>query len=207
MRPQYSPLTSPAAEPLTTSQAADHLRVDSTDDLAYIGSLVSVAREYFDSMTGRSSAQIQYLLVASQWRDLFDQTPSDTVTSIPRDAYAIPLFRTPLLSVDSIKYYAPGATTLTTVPTTDYRVVTAAQPGMVQFINDPPEADDRLDAIQITFTAGTDCPNAMSRHAIRMLVGHFYENRMPVSIGNIVNEIPYTLQAIIDNQRIRGNFG
>jgi uncharacterized phiE125 gp8 family phage protein len=207
MRPQYSTLTTPAAEPLTMSQAAAHLRVDSTDDTAYIGDLVAVAREYFDSMTGRSSAVIQYLLVASRWQDLFDQTPSDTVTSIPRDAYAIPLYRTPLLTVDSIKYYAPDATTLTTMPTTDYRVVTTSQPGMIQLVNDAPEIDDRLDAIQITFTAGTDCPSAMSKHAIRMLVAHFYENRTPINIGNIVSEIPFTLKAIIDNQRVRGNFG
>jgi uncharacterized phiE125 gp8 family phage protein len=205
MRPQYTPLTTPAAEPLTATQAADHLRVDSTDDIAYVGDLVAVAREYFDGMTGRSSAQIQYVLTASRWEDIFDQTPSDNITSIPRDQYAIPLYRSPLVSVDSIKYYAPDATTLTTMATTDYRVVTNAQPGIVQLKNDPPEIDDRIDAIQITFTAGGDCVPAMSKHAIRMLVAHFYEQRTPVAFTS-VNQIPFTLKSIIDNQRIKGHF-
>ena len=205
MRPQYTPLTSPAAEPISVQQACDHLRIDSNDDLAYIGDLIPVAREYFDSMTGRASAEIQYQLTASTWADLFDQTPTEALKSVPRDKYSILLFRTPLVSVESVKYYAQGATVLTTMSANDYRVVTTAQPGILQLIVDPPAIEDRVDAIQITFTAGNDCPPAMSKHAIRMLTAHFYEQRTPVAFTSVA-EIPFTLRAIIDNQRIRGHF-
>lgn len=205
MRPHYTITSSPASEPITAEQAADHVRIDSTDDLAYVRDLVSVAREYFDSMTGRSSAQISYLLTASKWSDLFDKTPSASNRATPRDLCAIPLFRTPLISVESVKYYAPDADALTTMSASDYRVATATEPGIVQLKEAPPETADRVDAIQIAFTAGSDCTPAMSKHAIKMLVAHFYEQRTPVAFTS-VQQIPFTLQAIIDNQRVRGHF-
>lgn len=205
MRPTYNAITSPPAEPISAQQACDHLRIDSNDDLAYVADLIPVAREYFDSMTGRSSGEIQYTLTASRWEDLFDLTPSKADLTVSRDKYAIPIFRTPLVSVESIKYYAPDASEQTTMSANDYRVVTAAQPGIVQLSVDPPDVEDRVDAIEITFTAGNDCVSAMAKHAIRMLVAHFYEQRTPVAFTSVV-EIPFTLRAIIDNQRIRGHF-
>jgi hypothetical protein len=205
MRPHYTVTQCPAAEPVTGDQAAAHCRIDSTDDLAYVSDLVAVAREYFDGMTGRSSARMSYLLTAARWEDLFDKVPSENNRYAPRDLYAIPIFRTPLVSVESVKYYAPDAETLTTMSADDYRVSTATEPGVIQLVGEPPETADRVDAIQIAFTAGNDCTSAMSKHAIKMLVAHFYEQRTPVAFTS-VQQIPFTLQAIIDNQRVRGHF-
>lgn len=202
MRPQYSISTQPDAEPITLNQASDHLRVDSTEDQTYIRDLISVAREYFDALTGRSSAITSYVLTAETWEDLFNQTGRINNTS----AYVIPLYRTPLLTVESVKYYAPDATTLTTMSSSDYRVITGSEPGMIQLKDSPPSVDDRIDAIQIAFTAGSDCAPAMSKHAIRMLVAHFYENRVPINIGNITSEMPFTLKSLIENQKIGGFF-
>ena len=114
MLPQYSITVNPYSEPISLAQASDHLRVDSTDDQSYISDLISVAREYFDSVTGRASAETTYLLTAESWGGLFN-CPS---------TYEIPIFRSPLASVSSVQYYASGATVLTTMPTTDYRVIT-----------------------------------------------------------------------------------
>lgn len=205
MRPQYSITTAPTSEPITLAQASDHLRVDSTEDQSYISDLISVAREYFDAVTGRSSAVTTYVLTAETWEDLFSPMRRNNDT-YGLSAYAIPLYRTPLLTVDSVKYYAPDATSLTTMSASLYRVITGAEPGMLQLKDSPPSIDDRIDAIQITFTAGADTAPAMSKHAIRMLVANFYEQRAPIIIGNIVNEIPYTLKSIIENQKIGGNF-
>jgi len=201
MRPHYSITAQPDAEPITLAQASEHLRVDSTEDQAYISDLIPVAREYFDALTGRASAIATYVMTAETWEDLFYQIGRIENTS----AYVIPIYRTPLLSVTSVKYYAPDADTLTTMSASDYRVITTAEPGMIQLKNSPPSVDDRIDAIQITFTAGTDCAPAMSKHAIRMLVAHFYENRAPVAYASTY-EIPFTLKALIENQKIGGFF-
>ena len=194
MRPQYSITVAPTSEPITLSQASDHLRVDSTDDQSYISDLISVAREYFDGVTGRSSAPTTYVLTAENWEDVFHGL-----------SYAIPIYRTPLVSVSSIKYYAASTGTLTTLDPSEYRVITGAEPGRVQLLNSPPAIFDRIDAIQITFIAGNDCPHAMSRHGIKMLVANFYDQRVPIAFAS-ATEIPYTLRAIIENQKIGGHF-
>lgn len=199
MRPQYSIVTAPATEPITYAQAAEHLRVDSTDDQDYIEALIPVAREFVDSVTGRSSIQAEWLLTADSWESL----SPDKWHCNP----SIPLFRSPLVSVESVSYYATDAETLTVmVLDTDYRVITNGEPGMIQLIDTIPSVDDRPDAIQIAFTAGyataADTP-AILKHAIKMMVAHFYEQRVPVAFASS-SQIPFTLSALIENQKIGG---
>jgi len=196
MRPQYSTSVAPNSEPITLAQASDHLRVDSTDDQIYISDLISVAREYFDSVTGRASAEATYTLTAESWENIISCSAT----------YEIPIYRAPLVSVSSVKYYAPDESSLTTMETTAYRVVTGAEPGRIQLISSPPSVDNRIDAIQITFVAGNDSPPAMSKHAIKLLTANYYDQRAPIVTGTIATEIPYTLRSLIDNQKIGGHF-
>jgi len=211
MRPQYSISIAPTSEPITLAQASDHLRVDSTEDQSYINDLIPVAREYFDAVTGRSSALATYVLTAGTWEDLFNPSRrqsnqrdyADQVTEY--NGYVIPIYRAPLVSVDSVKYYAPSSESLTTMSASEYRVVTGAEPGRIQLVNAPPAIDDRIDAIQITFKAGVNAVPAMSKHAIKMLVANFYEQRTPISFAS-ASEIPYTLKTMIEAQKIGGNF-
>lgn len=214
MRPQYTIVEGTPAAPLDLEAITDHLRVDSTDDLAYINSLVAVAREYVDSVTGKSSLAVTWKVIAESWQDLFDDAPKRGVSFIdPRlglsdivgSDYVIPLHRSPLVSVASIKYYAPDDAAQTTLATSAYRVVTAAEPGLVQLVASPPSVDDRVDAIEIQFTAGST-PTNVQRHAINLMVAHLYENRVPVNVGNIVNEVPFSLRALITNQKTGGWF-
>lgn len=198
MRPHYSISVPPLIEPLTYAQAADHLRVDSDDDIAYIEGLISVAREYVEDVTGRVSSLSQWLCVAASWADLAE----------PMDVDIIRLRRTPLVSVQSVKYYAPDEDTLTTMSVDDYRVITSTEPGILQITGNMPDVDDRPDAIQIAFTAGPASPAAspaILRHGIKMVVGHLYENRLPVAFSSC-QEIPYTIQTILENQRVGGRF-
>jgi len=218
MRPQYSISIPPTSEPITLAQASDHLRVDSTDDQSYISDLISVAREYFDAVTGRSSAPATYVLTAETWEDLFDPSRQQERGLLRNNGfdysnlnysnfsnYVIQIFRTPLVSVQSIKYYDATTGNLTTLDPTQYRVITGAEPGRVQLVESQPAIKDRIDAIQITFVAGNDSPPAMSRHGIKMLVANFYEQRVPIAFAS-ASEIPYTLRAIIENQKVGGHF-
>jgi uncharacterized phiE125 gp8 family phage protein len=51
----------------------------------------------------------------------------------------------------------------------------------------------RGDAVTVTYVAGygnaSDCPQ-LAQHAIRMLVGHWYENRESATVGAEVREVP-----------------
>lgn len=214
MRPHYSIVTQPASEPITYAQAADHLRVDSSADVDYITDLIPVAREYVDSVTGRASAQTTFRVVADSWQSLFEAISPDGETyldpiygSSARNVshQVIPLWRTPLVSVSSVKYYAPSATSLTTMSSALYNVITTAEPGRIQIPDSLPAVDTRPDSIQIVFIAGNTSPPAVLKHCVKMLVAHLYENRMPVAFASC-SEIPYTLQELIANQKTGGYF-
>lgn len=206
MRPHYSLVTASATEPLTIEQASEHVRIDSNDDLVYLESLIGVAREYVEAVTGKVSTLATYKLVAPSWHSLING--DDNRLTIPaRNIYSIPVYRTPLVSVTSIKYYPPNTESQTTISASDYRVITTTEPGIIQFKESPPSVEDRPDAIEIVFVAGyADSCNTPPglKHAQKMLVAHWYEQRVPVSTGGSVNEIPFTLKTLIENQKVGG---
>lgn len=211
MLPQYSIVTEPAAQPVSYADAAAHLRVDSTDDMDYINGLVAVAREYVDSITSRASSATTWKLTAERWLDLFETDfrvdyidPRLGLSGLSGSAYVIPLRRVPLISVSSIQYYAPDSASQTTLDTSKYRVVTAAEPGLVQLTEAPPQVDDRVDAIEIEFTAGSQ-PTAIQQHAIKIMVAHLYENRMPVAFASC-EKLPFSLETLLFNQKQGGWF-
>jgi uncharacterized phiE125 gp8 family phage protein len=199
MRPYYSIVTQPENEPLSYAQAADHLRVDSGDDMAYIEALIPVAREYVESVTGRVGTTSTLLLAGGSWESLMR-------SGLP---YLLRIGRNPVQSVTHIKYYAPDASTLTTMSANDYRVMTTAEPAIIQHVSDSwPVLHDRPDAVQIQFVAGhshANPPPPGYMHAMKMLVAHLYEERKPVAFASC-SEIPYSLQFLIEHQRIEGRF-
>lgn len=197
MRPHYSLTVAPYNEPVTLAQVTAHVRVDSTDDQEYIADLIPVGREFVDSVTGRVSVECTWKVTAASWAALMEES-CDTAK----------IYRTPLVSVSSVKYYAPDATSLTTMPTTDYRVITGYEPGMIQFIEDLPSIHERMDAIQITLVAGYeyDTTPAILKHAVKMVVANMYENRVPVITGMTATEMPQSLNTLIQNQRVGGWF-
>ena len=216
MRPAYTLTAAPATEPITYDQAAEHLRVDSADDIAYITALIPAAREYIDSVTGRVSVLSSWKCTACTWGDLMegyvvnDWRGAPTMWCNPVNGNGLiamaKLFRAPLVAVQSVSYYAPGASSLTTMSGSLYRAITGYEPGLIQFTGDIPSLDDRPDAIQIAFTAGyataSETP-AVLKHAIKIMVAHFYETRTPIAFA-IPSEIPFTLSNLIAHQKLAG---
>lgn len=198
MRPHYSTVSRPVPEALEYAAAADHLRVDSAADISYIESLIAVACDYVGEVTCRIGTQTTLLCVADSW---------DALTLGNVDG-TIKLGRVPLVSVSSIKYYAPDGVALTTLSANDYRVITTTEPGILQPVDDWPDVDDRADAIQITFVAGHSQGNPAPptwQHAAKMLIAHLYEERKPIAFTSC-EEIPYTLKNLIEHNRIEGRF-
>lgn len=163
----------------------------------YIDSLIPVARQYVDSVTGRVSITSGWLLSAPTWASLVGCGRTLSVN------------RTPLVSVESISYYASGEDVLTVMDAADYRVITTREPGIIQITGSMPALEDRPDAIQIAFTAGyefcDDVP-AVHKHAIKMLVNHLYDNRLPVAFASC-QELPFSLRTFIENQKVGGWIG
>lgn len=184
---------------------ADHLRLIGDDDEGYVSGLISVAREYVESVTGRATMQATFRVVAPTWCDLLEHVNEVATRQIK-------LFRTPLISITSIKYYPPATGARTTWDAANYSAITDTEPGQVYVpasVAFPDVDEDRPNAIEILFVAGHPSASAvpaMMKHAIKLLTAHLYETRTPLITGVSVSSMPFTLTSLIQNQRIGGNF-
>ena len=108
-------VTPPAVEPVTLNEAKLHCRIDVTDDDALVTSLITVARQYCETFTGRAfvTQTIQYDL--PRW---------------PRRK-AIYLPRPPLQSVTSVTWWDTDGNDTVLIAGTDYLVDAAPEPGTV----------------------------------------------------------------------------
>lgn len=196
---QYRSLTRqtpPAVEPVTLSEAKAHLRVDTTTDDTYIGSLVSAAREWCEQYLDRT-------LVHTQWVMRFDRFPPD-------GTHDIELPRPPMASAGTVTAVALTFTLengrTSAYSAASYRVDRDSTPGAVKALYGqtwPPHLQDD-NAISVTWWAGygssgTSVPAAI-RHAMLMLVGMWYERRMAAdSMGG--DEIPFGVKSLLDSQK------
>jgi uncharacterized phiE125 gp8 family phage protein len=197
---QYRSLTrqtAPAVEPVTLAEAKAHLRVDTATDDAYIGSLITAAREWVEQYLDRT-------LVHTQWVMRFDRFPPD-------GTHDIELPRPPMATAGTTTAVALTFTyengTTSTYSTASYRVDRDGVPGTVKTLYGqtwPPHLQDD-NAISVTWwggygASGTSVPAAI-RHAMLMLVAHWYEYRGAVLTGTISKEIEFAVKSLLDSQR------
>jgi uncharacterized phiE125 gp8 family phage protein len=196
---QYRSLTrqtAPAVEPVTLAEAKAHLRVDVSDDDAYIGTLITAAREWCEQYLDRT-------LVDTQWVMRFDAFPPD-------GTHDIELPRPPMVSSGTATAVALTFTyengTTATYSTASYRVDRASTPGAVKTLYGQTWPPHLLDdnAISVTWWAGygasgSSVPAAI-RSAVLMLVGLFYEKRMAADAGSLA-EVPFGVKSLLDAHR------
>lgn len=193
---QYRSLTRttpPTVEPVTLSEAKAHLRVDATEDDAYITALIAAAREWCEQYLDRT-------LVNTQWTMRLDSFPYEI--ELPRPPVATSGTATTVTLT-----YTLGDDSTATLSASEYRVDRTSTPGVVRQLRAgswPGNLDD-YNAVGVTWWAGygasgTSVP-ASIRHAMLMLVGHWYEARSSVLTGSISKEIEFGVKALLDSQR------
>lgn len=175
------------------------LRLDGTTDAAYITHLIAAARRYFEQQTGL--ALINQTVKAS-----FDRIPANRHGNLRH----LELPRAPLVSVTSVNYI-DDAGTAQTLSASAYAVGNVGVDsafGRVSLKPDFswPDLGDYPGAFSITFVAGygaaaTAVPEG-HRYAILALAAWWYEQRLPVNVGNIVNAVPHHLDALIEQARL-----
>ncbi len=196
---QYRSLTrqtGPAVEPVTVAEAKAHLRVDTSDDDTYIGTLITAGREWCEQYLDRT-------LVNTQWVMRFDSFPPDGTHDIelPRP----PMATAGTTTAVSLTFTYENGTTAT-YSTASYRVDRNSTPGAVKTLYGqtwPPHLMDD-NAVSVTWwagygAAGSSVPAAI-RHAILMLVGILYEKRAAAESGSL-NEVPFGVKSLLDSQR------
>lgn len=202
----YRPVlvTPPAIKPLTLAEVKAQLRVDHDDQDALIGGLIAAATDHFDGWTGI----LRRCLCEQEWRidyDGFDR------------CMRLPLF--PLITVTSL-VYRDLAGDEQTVAAQSFALRTDDRGSFVRFADEfsrPPLARGGA-AVSLTARFGypdipgvgeapatSSVPDAI-KHALRLLIGHWYENREAVAMaagGSAPVVLPMGVQALIDPYRRR----
>tara|TARA_R110000744_G_scaffold34515_2_gene80349 strand:+ start:578 stop:1162 length:585 start_codon:yes stop_codon:yes gene_type:complete len=182
-------VSAPASLPITLTEVKAHLRVEHTDDDTYINSLIAAVVGFTDVQGALGRA-----MITQTWQQYVSPKPK-TVT----------LLATPVQSVVSVKYYdIDGA--LQTDTLSNYDVFgspdfTTIRPKKTKAW---PDTQIRDDAIIIEYVIGygsaSDVP-ATTKHAMLMLVGHWYDNRENELIGTISKTLPYGFEELISIER------
>ena len=116
------------------------------------------------------------------------------------------LWRAPAQSVTWIKYYALDGT-LTTLDTSIYTVDVAAEPARIwpAYTQVWPAARLVPQAINIRYVAGyglaASVPDEI-KHALKLLIGTWYENRESVIVGTISSLLPSAVESLLWSRRI-----
>jgi len=181
--------TPPALEPISLAEAKAHLRVDLADDDSYLSALIQAARATIE---------------AWEWRSHITQIWELRLDAFPTGSAPIYCPRPPLQSVTSpIEYIdADGLTQSLLAPS--YQVDAKSEPGRIKPAYGlvwPSTRPTIVNAVTVTYIAGYGATAASvparTRHAIKLLLGLWYEQRVPVVTGTISTVIPDTIEALL----------
>lgn len=188
-------VTPPSSEPVTLQEAKLHLREDGTEQDTLIESLITAARELFEGSTGR-------VLMPQTIREKFD--------CFPESGCPIKLAVSPARSVTSIGYVdSDGAAA--TMATADYRVDTDSEPARIEeaYGTTWPTTQEVINAVSVDYAAGYSSASAVPtsiKQCLLLLIGHWYEQREAVNVGNVVNELPLAVRTLMQRWTLYTNW-
>jgi uncharacterized phiE125 gp8 family phage protein len=186
-------ITPPQATPIDVADAKAHLRVDHSDEDTLIEGLIAAAVGHLDGRAGVLGRAI----MEQTWKYAFWDWP------------ALGKLVVDLADVTSVvvKYFDEAGAEQTLDPS-NYFVESDARGTAIWFKStfDPPAlSDDRPGPIRIEVTAklAEDSPAlAAVKHAMRLMVGHWYENREAAVVGQVdIRTLPLAVDALLAPHR------
>lgn len=184
--------TAPASLPITVAELKTHLRINDLtdqyeDDLleAFINAAVVTAERY-----------CRIALINQTWTGKLDRFEDEIILPSP-----------PLVSVTTLKYYDTDGVQQT-LASSYYQLDTLSRPGRVlrAYNQSWPTLQGRPQGVEIVWVAGFGTSAAAVpesiKHALKLMCGHWYANRETVNVGNIVNELPWATEALLDQFKI-----
>lgn len=176
-------VSAPAQEPVSLTEARAQCNVNlSDDDWLFVG-YIRAARQAFEEYASRGTFTQTWKLVGPSFNDEI---------RLPRAA--------PLQSVEWVKYY-DNSNVLQTLSASIYTLEPVAEPGYL--FRTPyqvwPAVGPRPDAVQVQYLLGwstvATIPAAI-KQGMLLLIAHWYKHRDAVVIGNIVNHLPFSVEAL-----------
>lgn len=181
--------TAPVSEPITLTEAKAHCRVDTTDEDDLLTAYLVTAREKVESDTERA---------------LMPQTITLRLDAFPK---WIELRRCPVSSGTVVITYVDTAGDTQTLSSTNYIVDQHGEPGRIT----PavgyawPSTALQINAVTVVFSAGyasAELVPAAAKHAMKLLIGHWYRNRE--AVGQVGSDIEMAYGALINSIRWGG---
>lgn len=193
----YAATTTPNPA-VTLEDAKRHLRATGAEQDALITALIAAATRHLLKT---------YDLVLTSTS--FDVTPTDELgaelDAFPAGDADITMPLHPLQAVTQINYVDPdGVESLWT--SSNYVVDTATLRGRVRLAYDASYPDTRRQpgavVLAATFGYGDDADDVPEnlKHAIRLLVGHWYENREAVAAGVTTKELEMSVRMLVRDE-------
>ncbi len=180
-------------EIVTVDDLKDHLKISSTAEDDYLQTVRDACADYLlgvDGVLNRAEGLASY---TSYLREFSDEM-------------VVPL--APIGAVSSVVYLDTAGSSAA-VSTDVYVTNAVGTPARVERKTAqtwPTSVADRWDAVQINFTAGSSDAAAAPadvKHLIKLMAGHFWQNREPVAVGTIAQKIPATFDLLIEKATVR----
>lgn len=183
--------TAPAVEPVTVAELTTHLRISDIALDDELTRLIKAARQSVEALLKRQ-------LITATYKAYYDYWPP-CVFELPMP---------PLQSVTTIKYY-DTAGVQQTWSASNYQVDTTGVHGTITPAYNvvyPVLQLGKKNAIEIEFDAGygdaaDDVPECI-KQAILSLAGHWFENPLPVSLGQAIIELPDHIKWMLEPEMV-----
>ena len=162
------------SEPVTTSEAKQQLSIAASDTFhdARLSRLITAARQKYEHDT-------QTNLLTATYDDVFDRF-YDRMRLTQRNVMAI----------TSVSYY-DTANALQTLTADVYQLDRSLQEVRLKVDQRWPDIETRFDSVTIRYTAGYSTTPETAKHAILLLVAHWFENADMIIPGNMVTTQAY----------------
>ena len=182
----YTQVTTPTTEPISLQEAKDYLRVDSNVEDTLITALIKAARSKVENDT---------------WRKMITQTLLLSMDKSEVKRF-VGITGSPIQSITHIKYFDINVVQQT-LSTGSYQSNLLNEPAIIE-ITDMPDMADRMNALQIEFICGYGVAASVPEDlklAMLLLIGHYYEHREAVTVGNM-KDLPMAYDALISPYRL-----
>lgn len=184
---------------VTLSEAKVHLRVDQSEDDAYITSLILASQEVIENYCNIKVMQVTVVQYCDTWRE-------------SQELLMSPVTNSGKATITHVKYYNDAPTpVLITWPTSNYIFDKYSSPlrlalADIDTLDAYPDIATQINAIEIKYNVGysssADVPLSL-KQACLILVGQWYENRQVDVVGRSVGKISMSAKYLMNRYKIQ----